>query len=257
MKSIKLGHQAPKGWRINNCQYIEVEGRFNYNPQYNFVYDQKEELYKLYQGQACYYTDARFDAISYTGGISNITVLKLHPKTRRYISHKSAIRKLLKLKGLPIGTLVELRKNWYYIKHPKLDNTFIFKVKKENPIDITYEINHASLFRDFSTSGKEQELVIALRNNGFLVSVTKDNLHDPNGEYEEVATAYGYGKKVGFSALGLPVHGYYNGTDKVLWDIYGEFDKWSKCNHISMFLPTEEILDILLRNDEKDINWCN
>lgn len=125
------------------------------------------------------------------------------------------------------------------------------------PINITYEINHPALRRDFSTSGKEQELVIALRNSGFLVSITKDNLVSSNEEDEEVATTYGYGKKIGFSALGLPVHGYYNGTDKVLWNNYGEFNKWSKCNYIPMYLSVEDIINILTRNDEKDINWIS
>lgn len=32
---------------------------------------------------------------------------------------------------------------------------------------------------------------------------------------------------------------------------------WSKCNYIPMSLPIEDIVNILTRNDEKDVNWIS
>lgn len=263
--NIKLGHQAPIGWRVNTCQYLTMDGQFEYNSKYNFVYDHKEESYKLHQGQACYFTDARFNAISNAGISSNFNFLSLYLKDKHKnkgllkqtcYSHKSAIRKVLKCKGLPKGTLITFHKNWKYEGHRFLDNSFIFKVRKDNPINITYEITHPSFYANFTTYDKTQELVDILRNNGFLVSITTDSLNAFDGEYLEVATAYGQGKRVGISPIGMPIHGYYKGVDKVLWDTYENFGTWSRCNYIPMSLPTEDILSILLKNDEKDINWC-
>jgi hypothetical protein len=41
--------------------------------------------------------------------------------------------------------------------------------------------------------------------------------------------------------------GYSNGCDNVLFDYFGEFDKWSRCNEISKDLSPKEIVRELLK----------
>ena len=57
--------------------------------------------------------------------------------------------------------------------------------------------------------------------------------------------AYGYGKKIGFSSFNNDFMGYSNGCENILWDRFGEFDKWSRCYEIPKTTPIEEIIEIL------------
>lgn len=253
--NIKLGHQAPIGWRVNTYQYLTMDGEIKYNSKYNFVYDHKKESLKLHQGQACYFTDARFNAINEVGINGNFSFLSFNDFKGKDISHKAAIRKILKCKGFPVGTLIRFTKNWRYEDHRFLDNSFIFKVKKPNPVSITYSITEPSFLANLTLCDKAQELVVALRNNGFFVSVIKNTSNDYE-KWQEVAIAYGHGKRVSFSPIGMPVQCCYYELNRILWDTHDNFGKWSKCNYILMSLPTEDILSVLLKNDEKDINWC-
>ena len=64
-------------------------------------------------------------------------------------------------------------------------------------------------------------------------AMTGQTTDDIDGDVEgEIATAYGYGKKIGFSSGQSSYRGYYNGQDNILWDWYGEFNKWNKCCEI-------------------------
>lgn len=264
--NVKKGHLAPKGWRRNECNSIEISGDLHYCISHNFVYNSEEEERKLYNGEACYYTDARFTE----------TFHNYHKNThifwRRFnpISIKAAIRRTLKCKGIPVGTIVEFNKSYY---HPgkKIDNTYIFKVKKENPIDFEFEVSKPSYFANFSTCKRSQELVNALRENGFLVSVMKDNDNfissmistaaavtgkevEVKKEEGEVAIAYGHGKKIGFSSYDNTVFGYSDGIENILWDHYGYFDKWSKCNWIKKSTPVDEIVKKLIEEKSPDFD---
>jgi hypothetical protein len=62
----------------------------------------------------------------------------------------------------------------------------------------------------------------------------------------DVAIAYGHNKIIGFSSFKNDLYGYSNGCDNILWDVYGEFDKWSRCNEISKNTSIEEIVEILI-----------
>jgi hypothetical protein len=39
--------------------------------------------------------------------------------------------------------------------------------------------------------------------------------------------------------------GYSDGCENILFDYYGEFDKWSRCRIIDKKTPIKEIIDIL------------
>lgn len=254
---MKLGHQAPKRWRNNTFQYIHLDGDYAYCYSHDFVYNPEEEERKLYNGEACHYTDTRF-----VDGFSNFfKSAYLFQERWGGISLKACIRRTLQCKNIPIGTIVDFQKSWYY-PGKKINNSYKFKIRKENNLAIDYEINSPSYFKNFTTCKFSQELTEALRANGFIVSVKPNEsfllgmintatAYTGKTDFVDskidghVAVAYGHGKRIGFSSFEDDFMGYSNGCESVLWDTYGEFDKWSRCHEISKKSSIEEILDIL------------
>lgn len=244
LKYLRLGHQAPKLWRVNECNEILLPDNLLYDSRYNFVYDKNVETYKLYSGQACYYTDARFtkdkrDLIQWNN---------IYFKRRKYISIKAAIRRTLECKGIPKGTLVVFRKGYYYPKK-RINNEFLFKIRQENPLGMKYEVSNPSFFNNFTSCSKSKELVDLLRTNGFLVKVSE--FEEGDGKKVETAVAYGHKKIVGFSELSKkePLFDYCWGNDNLLWNKYGEFCKWSKCKPIPKSSSVEDVLNVLLKDE--------
>jgi len=89
-------------------------------------------------------------------------------------------------------------------------------------------------------------LVDALRENGFLVSVYNSNPGFLIGEEEgEIAIAYGHNKKIGFSSHNNSFRGYSNGDDNILFDYFGEFNKWSQCLEIEKKNKIDKIVKLL------------
>jgi len=264
-ENIKLGHQAPRGWKINECNSIEIEGDLNYCWSHDFVYNEREERRKLYNGEACYNTDGRFEDGEHN--FSHNTMLfwqRWNP-----ISIKAATRRVLKTKGVPVGTIVNFNKS-YHFRGKKFSNHFIFKVKKDNPIDIKYEVNMPSYSKNFEHCERSQKLTETLRANGFLVSVREDNndfisliistaarakigeVVEPKKEIGEIAIAYGHGKKIGFSSHNNNFFGYSNGESSILWDEFDCFDKWSRCEEILKTTTPEEVVKILMKPNENN-----
>jgi hypothetical protein len=258
MEHVKLGHQAPKGYRINNCNSIHIEGELHYCESHNFMYNSEEEEKKLYRGEPCYYTDTRF-VDSWNNFYNSVYLFN---NRRNPISIKSAIRRTRECKGIPKGTIVDFGKSWYY-RGKKIDNSFNFKIKKENPIDIDFEINDPSYKENFTNCEFSQKLTDALRENGFIVRVTKNTdfltgmintaSAYTGGEYAdpttdgEIALAYGHGKKIGFSSFKNDYMGYSYGVDNILWDAFGYFCKWSRCNEIPKTTSVDDIVKELLK----------
>lgn len=256
MKNIKLGHQAPKGYKINKFNSIEIEGDFAYCKSHNFLYNEQVEKEKLYNGLPCYFTDIRF----IDGDYNFYKNTHLHWKRFKDSSLKSYIRKTLNCRNIPVGTIVDFKKSWSFIKGD-IDNSFKFKIKKENNIDIDYEINNPSYYENFTNCNFSKILTHALRKEGFIVRVEKNESflggmlntaisltggEQIDNEIEgDIAVAYGYGKKIGFSSFNNDFMGYSDGEDNILWDNFGEFDKWSRCNHISKKTKISEIINIL------------
>ena len=259
----KLGHNAPKGYVNNNFNSIEIEGDLSYCKSHNFMYDSKVEEDKLYNGLPCYYTDNRFA----DGNFNFYRNAHLHWTRHKNISLKACIKKTMKCKNIPRGTIVQFNKSWYY-SGKKINNSFYFKVKKENKLDIEFEINKKGYSRNFSTCEFSQKLTDALRANGFIVSVNQNTnfilgmintatAFTGSSDFTdekingEIAVAYGYGKRIGFSSYDDDFMGYSNGCSNVLWDYFGEFDKWSRCNELAKTLSIEEMIEVLKEpNDE-------
>jgi len=254
----KLGHQAPIGFRDRNFNSIELDGDFAYCKSHNFIYQPEIEQEKLYNGLPCYYTDIRFKDTLYNF-FHNCSI---YWTRRKPISLNACIRKTLRCRNIPVGTIVKFGKSWYFANR-KFSNSFIFKIKKENKLDIEFEINNPIYSSQFTSCPFSKALTDELRANGFLVSVTTNTsflskmintaiAHTRNTGFineeitGETAIAYGHGKKIGFSSYNDNFMGYSNGCDNILWDKYGEFDKWSRCNEIPKSTTIEDIIKELV-----------
>lgn len=241
MKTIKLGHQAPINWRVNKFNSIEIEGDLAYCKSHNFVYNTEDEKEKLYYAKPCFYTDNRYEE-SVFNFYKNT---KIRWNRKKEFSLKTCIRTALKIKNVPKGTIIEFKKSWYY-RNKNIDNSFNFKVKKENSFDPNYQINLPEYSNNFKDCEFSKILTDLLRSNGFIVKVYNSNPHTLIGEEEgEIAIAHGYGKQIGYSSKNNTFRGYSNGIDNILYDRLGEFDKWSRCNEILKTTDIQEILNIL------------
>lgn len=261
MENKRLGHQAPKKWRVNRFNSVEIDGDLHYCYSHNFVYNSKEEERKLYNAEPCYYTDGRF-----TDTMHNYYKNTYLYWTRWFsISLKACIRRTLQTKNIPVGTIVDFNKSWNY-RGKKIGNGYRFKIKKENPLDVEFEINKAGYSRNFINCSKSQSLTDNLRKNGFIVFVSKGNPNfissmistaaaytgKKSGTLEEdgqIATAYGHGRIIGFSSGENSFRGYSNGCENILYDFYGEFNKWSQCIEIHKSTPIKDIIKELTDDD--------
>lgn len=263
-KVIKLGHQAPKMMRVNKFNSIEINGDFSYCKSHNFIYNSEEEERKLYDGEACYYTDDRF----HDGNYNFYKNTMIHWTRWKDISLKACIRKTLKCRNIPVGTIVDFKKSWFFVGK-KINNSFIFKVKKENKFDVDYEINSPRFKRDFKNCERSQKLTENLRANGFIVGVSEGNINflsnmisnaalhtgkhiEPDEGDGQTAIAYGHGLKIGFSSGDDDFMGYSNGCDNILYESFGNFNKWSDCYEINKTTDIGDIIKTLKGHERRN-----
>lgn len=254
----KLGHQAPKGYVYNIFNSVEIRGPFAYCSSHNFVFNSEKENRKLYNALPCFYTDNRYHEGSYNFYKHSM----IHWTRFKNISLKSCIRKTLNCRNIPIGTIVKFKKSWYVPNKRKINLGYNFKIRKENKFDPQYEINSIGYSQNFNTCEFSKKLTDALRENGFIVYVNSINKNflsgmmetaasfvgksiEPDYEIGETAIAYGYDKMIGFSSGNNSLFGYSNGCDNILFDYYGQFDKWSRCNTIPKTTSIYEIVEQL------------
>lgn len=268
-KTTKLGHQAPKGWRLNRFfNFISIDGDYAYCASHNFLYNTKVEEEKLYNGLPCYYTDNRYYDTRHNY-YKNAYLYWSRGTSHNSITLKSCIRRTLKCRNIPVGTLVHFDRDWYFTGK-KIDPGFQMKVKKENKFDPKYEINDPEFTVNFNTCEFSKKLTDALRQNGFIVKVKNTNpdfllgmvaiasmytngtYKEPEPDEGEMAIAYGHGMKIGYSSRKDTFMGYSNGCDNILYDYLGDFDKWSRCYEISKDTPIDEIIKILLEPMENE-----
>lgn len=258
---IKLGNQCPKGYTTNLFNYIEIYGDYAYCKSHNFIYSPEIEQEKLYNAKPCYYTDKRFvDSIHNYAGQAGIFSKRFTP-----ISLKSCIRRTLNTRNIPINTIVKFSKSWYF-PGKKVDLSYLFKIRKENKLDIEYNIDLEQYSDNFTKCEFSQQLTNALRNAGFIVGVYRQNhnfissmihtaamyigeTYDIKEENGEIAIAYGFGKKIGFSSFNNSFKGYSNGCDNILWDNFGYFNKWSQSREISKSTDIDLIIKLLQLKD--------
>lgn len=257
-EKLKIGHQAPQGFRINRFNSIEILGDYAYCASHNFIFNSDDEKRKLYDGQPCYYTDSRF----IDGNYNFYRNAQIHWTRWKDISLRACIRKTLRVRNIPVGTIVSFNKSWYYAKR-RIDLSYKFKIKKENKLDVEYEVNLPGYSQQFNSCEFSKKLTDALRANGFIVDVMTNssflldmvnNAATYTGQGEpvdsslpgEVAVAYGHGKKIGFSSRDSDLFGYGQGCKNILWDRFGEFDKWSRCCEIPKDTSVEEIIKTLM-----------
>lgn len=254
----RIGHQAPKGSRVNEYHSIELRGDFHYCWSHHFVYNKEEQEKLLYDAKPCIFTDGRFGY-----GPGNYFGKCVMVRRTQPFSLKAAMRFTESCKGIPKGAVVEFGKRWYFTDK-KVNGSFLYKVKKENPIDIEYEVSRKSYFKNFDSCQKSNDLTKALREAGFLVSVvdntdflmsmvktagkiTSTNTDDIDDKIKksQIAVAYGNGLIIGFSSGDSTFRGYMNGRDNILFERFGEFDKWSYCIPISKSKSVDSIVETL------------
>jgi len=56
--------------------------------------------------------------------------------------------------------------------------------------------------------------------------------------------------KIGFSSKKNSYRGYSNGCENVLFDYFGEFDKWSRCHVIAKDYTPADVVKLLLNAAE-------
>lgn len=260
----KLGHQAPKGYRVNSFNSIEISGDLHYCYSHDFVYNKEDEERKLYNAEPCRYTDGRF-----ADGRHNYYKNAILYWTRwKNISLKACIRRTLQTKNIPVGTIVSFNKSWFYPKK-NVSLNYLFKIRKYNPLDIKFEINLAKYKRNFNNCKFSQSLTDNLRKNGFIVGVNKGNPNFISGMIStaaaykgkqldviddggQTAIAYGHGRIIGFSSGENDFQGYSNGCENILYDFYGEFNKWSQCIDIHKSTPIKNIIKELTDDKPDD-----
>jgi len=256
-KINKIGHHAPQNYIRNKFNSIEIEGDFAYCKSHDFLYNPEIENKKLYDGLPCYYTDKRV----FDGPFNFYNNTMIFWSRRKSISLKACIRKTLRCDNIPKGTRVSFNKGYCY-RGKNIDNSYSFKVKKETHNFFEYQINLPGYSNNFKTCEFSKRLTDVLRENGFIVNVTNGNANFLSSmvahassyigkesvideEEGETAVAYGFGKKIGFSSKNNTLYGYSNACDNILWDNFGEFDKWSRCNEIPKTMDVTDIIKIL------------
>lgn len=223
------------------CQLpYNFDVRWGYCANYHFIFDVNIEKQKLYSAQPCIYTDKRF--------IIEHNVQKFFKRSSG--SLKACIRWAKRMGNVPVGSSIKFNKR-YYDGSGRLDYTFTFKVKKYNKREFDFQLDQPEYFLNFDNlaTEKEHNLLLQLRQNGFIVGVYPNN--DIGGQD---AIGYGYGKIFGFSTGKYNFQSYPDGFDSVLWDYFGEFDKWSRCNKIPKSTTNEEIIDILKNSKSNAID---
>jgi hypothetical protein len=248
---LKTGFQCPKKYQLTHFNIIRMSrwdnghnSNLKYNQQYNFAYDANKEQEKLYNGKACYYTDKRFKDCH-----DNDTIVD---DVKKNLNLKSCILKAYSVKGIPKGTIVRFSSAYLMKGYKKYDLCYRYRIEKEKPTDIQYEISDDSYFDNFCEDEKSKELVNALRQNGFLVSI-RSNINALTGceksesilgDNGKIAIAYGFGKMIGFSSYQNSLRGYFNGCENILWDMCGHFNKWSQSRQISKSMSVDVLLPL-------------
>lgn len=206
--------------------FATLKGPYGYCKSHNFVYNQDEEEKKLYNGQPCIYTDDR-----YSGGFDLYMKADLIWSRYKSLSIKQMKNKLSSIRNIPEGAVIHLESAWYL---RGLGDKLQYHLKAHYiPFNPDYKVN----LPEYSALPKDEwcrSFTVNLRNAGYLVAVYEDDT--------EYCIAYGWNKKLGFSPLGQPVAGYHHGLESILFDEYQCFDKWSKCEEISMNAPQEDII---------------
>lgn len=251
---MKLGYQCYKKQQVPLFNYIEIEGEYGYCYSHNFIYNKEEEEEKLYNGQPCIYTDNRYLRNTEWGGKAEIVSSRWNDFSLDFAKRISK-----RLKNVPNNTIIKFKKSWY---QKGIDGNYYYKSKNSKKFDPQYQINRNSYFDSFTECPFSKELTNRLRKEGFIVSVKKENPHkimsliqsasDFTGEkfnysppVQEIAVAHGYGKQIGWSSSNNDLFGYSNGINNILWDRFGEFNKWSQCYEIPKTSSIKEIIKIL------------
>ena len=268
LKKKKWGHQKKKwSWLIFRHKFNEITvENYHYCKSHNFLYNPREQKELLYNAKPCIYTDSRYiEAIhNYYGKCS---IFWTRWKDQSLKKFKNIISEVRNAEGAEF----KITSSYYHkTKSGKCISPYYLQKGSKKKFDPKYEINLPEYFQNFKDP-KCAALVDRLRAEGFIVEMVDNSDFikgmintavtytggEPieNEPIEEACVAYGYGKKIGFSNGDNPLFGYYNGRANILYDYYGCFDKWSRCEEIPKGTDIEEIIKILKLENESQTYW--
>lgn len=264
VKKKQYGFQFKRknSWKYLGHKFNKIDvSDAAYCDSHNFLFDSDAEERKLYNAQPCHYTDSRYYSSPFTNSYGGCTILwsRLVDKPLKYLLN--VIKEVRNASGYDF--VIE---SDYYVKGA---GHFKYIVKgSDNKFDPEYRIDESWKTGNFSCDPKAAALVDRLRAEGFIVEMKKNQGFlttmlntalavtgkEPieNPPVEECCIAYGYGKKIGFSSNKASLFGYSYGEDNILYDYYGYFAKWSRCEQIPKDTDSEEIIKIL--KSERDEN---
>ncbi len=191
-----------------------------YNAEYKFVLNWRDEQKKLFNGEACIYTDKRYCKDISCEAYGTIYLPKLK-------SHNECIDFVCKIKNFKKGD--EFRFIGRRTHSGRYYDSGVF-TKDLKTFDPKCEVTATQFKRKGNYCERANEFISALRNNGFLVEV-----------YDAKVYAYGYGKQIKFWSS-RRVNG---GVSDVLWSN----ETWARKNddfyEIDSDMPIDEIIEIL------------
>jgi len=246
-KFIKKLKSRYLGIKHNRFNMISIKGDFVNAKKSYYIFDDDEQNNLLINAKPCIYTDSKYILEDYR----TYNETYLYRKGRNYksgISLKECIKIVDKF-NIPHNANVTFSTMWYIPNNSK-SLEYIYFPKRKNRKKIIFNIDEPEYFNNFTEDEKMTQLVNELRNNNFIVKVYNSNPDRLIGENEgQIAIAYGYNKRIGFSTFNNSFRGYGIGCDSILWDFDDCFDKWSRSNEISKTETIENIISVLKRKE--------
>jgi len=225
----KIGYLLPRQQRIKRYfleavlekqEYINV---FGYDIQYckelNAFYSQTEQCFRYNQGLPCLHTDKRTTRYP----LFTSHEVTIYPILKERVSLKAMIRRLQKIKNIPVGSRFLLYDGW------QGTDTYRYHQKNNNfsPLEFEADIDGYDENFDKAHYPKHRQLTAALRDNGFLVL-----LEDYNTIDETQAYACGHGKKLRFCAY----------SDTIIYNNFSDSSKTGWGRRIPLSNSIEDIV---------------
>lgn len=212
--------------------------------------NREEEKRKLYNGEACFHTDAFysypkwFDSQIYGRNYIRIPLRhNFNDGSRNFATLGEMLKKIKKLEHLfPENTELGIDSQFYGEKEGRTYSMGLKYVTKRKfkGFNTKFQVSKSKYYDNFEKDELKAKLITFLRQNGFLAQVWNEEYDYDDDEVKgcKLSLIYGHGLMIGLSEFNNRFNGYWTGMESILYDKLGEFDKWSKAFQIPK--PTSE-----------------